>query len=273
LHEDGSPIVVAGVPPDAFSKAGQRWGNPIYDWERMRAEGFRWWIERLRAALTTVDVVRIDHFRGFAATWEVPAEHDTAEDGQWVEVPGRALFNALKNSVGEVPIIAEDLGMLTPDVHALRDACGFPGMRVLQFAFNGDPCDTHLPHNYIQHTVVYTGTHDNDTVVGWFESRPAAERAGPDELMGNERAYSLEYLHSTGEEIHWDFICAAFASVADQAIIPLQDLLGLGASARMNVPASTAGNWAWRYSAEALTEELGRRLQRLTQLYGRLPAP
>src|SRR5215213_4299376 len=174
LKDDGSPEAVAGVPPDAFSETGQLWGNPIYDWARMRGDGFRWWVERVRETLKIVDVVRLDHFRGFAAYWEVPAGHETAERGRWVEAPGRELFETLKRAHGgELPIVAEDLGTITPDVHRLRDEFGFPGMRVLQFAFGGDPHDTHLPHEYVRRGVVYTGTHDNDTVVGWFESRSA----------------------------------------------------------------------------------------------------
>jgi 4-alpha-glucanotransferase len=273
LREDGSPRVVAGVPPDAFSATGQLWGNPIYDWERMRGEGFGWWVERMRFTLNLVDIVRVDHFRGFAAAWEVPADDETAEHGRWVGVPGRELFAALKNSLGDLPIMAEDLGTITPDVHALRDEFSFPGMRVLQFAFGGDPHDTHLPHNYVHHAVVYTGTHDNDTTAGWFNSRNAAtDSAAPDEALRRERENCLTYLGGDGREIHWDFIRAALASVADTAIIPLQDVLGLDSSARMNTPASTSGNWAWRFGRDALTGEPGTRLRELTRLTARLPA-
>jgi 4-alpha-glucanotransferase len=275
LREDGSPLVVAGVPPDAFSRTGQLWGNPLYDWGRMRADNYGWWVERMRATLRTVDIVRVDHFRGFAAYWEVPAEHETAEHGRWVEAPGRELFGALRQALGDLPIIAEDLGTITPEVHALRDELGLPGMRVLQFAFGGDPKDTHLPHNYTRHGVVYTGTHDNDTVVGWFESRSEAAADGTDaagaESLRRERDYCLKYLRSDGREIHWDFIGAAFVSVAALAIVPLQDLLGLDSGARMNTPASAEGNWAWRYAAGALTDELAERLREMTRITGRLP--
>jgi 4-alpha-glucanotransferase len=268
LEGDGRPRVVAGVPPDAFSETGQLWGNPIYDWERMRADGFRWWVERVRETLKLVDVVRLDHFRGFAAAWEVPAGHETAEHGRWVEAPGRDIFRAMREALGgELPIVAEDLGTITPDVHALRDDFQFPGMRVLQFAFGGDPHDTHLPHEYTRLSVAYTGTHDNDTVAGWF-----AARSKPDASEGErrERENCLKYLGVEGHEIHWDFIRAVQMSVAVLSIIQLQDVLGLGAEARMNIPASTEGNWGWRFQAGALTEELAKRLKEATEIYGRL---
>ena len=268
LNEDGSPSVVAGVPPDAFSETGQLWGNPIYDWDAMCADGFKWWVERVRETLKLVDVVRVDHFRGFAAFWEVPAEHETAERGRWVTAPGEELFKAMREALGEPPIIAEDLGTITPDVHALRDEFGFPGMRVLQFAFGGDPRDTHLPHNYTSHTFVYTGTHDNDTTVGWHEERAGAK---DDEQLRRELKNCLKYLATGGEEIHWDFIRAAWASVASVAVAPLQDVLGLDSSARMNTPASAEGNWAWRFEKGALTDQLRERLRDLTKTYGRLP--
>ena len=263
LREDGAPAAVAGVPPDAFSETGQLWGNPVYDWGRMREEGFRWWVARVRETLKLVDVVRLDHFRGFAAYWEVPAGHETAERGRWVEAPGRELFQTLRRELGDgLSIIAEDLGTITPDVHALRDEFRFPGMRVLQFAFGGDPHDTHLPHNYVQDSVVYTGTHDNDTTAGWFESR---------DPRGAERDYALRYLNSDGTEVHWDFIRAALSSVSRVSVVPAQDLLGLGSEARMNTPASAEGNWAWRLRGGALTAELGERLRRMTELYARAP--
>jgi len=259
---------VAGVPPDAFSKTGQLWGNPLYDWEAMRRDEFKWWAERVRATLSHVDVARVDHFRGFAAYWEVPAGHETAERGRWVDAPGRELFESLRGSLGPLRIIAEDLGTITPDVHALRDEFGLPGMRVLQFAFGGDPADTHLPHNYTRNTVVYTGTHDNDTVAGWFAARSAASA---DEGMRRERELALKYLGTDGREIHWDFTREAFNSVADVAVVPAQDLLGLGSEARMNTPASAEGNWGWRLAAGALTRELGGRLKELTKISDRLP--
>lgn len=271
LKEDGTPSVVAGVPPDAFSATGQLWGNPVYDWDRMREENFGWWTERVRETLKIVDVVRLDHFRGFAAAWEVPADHETAEHGSWVEAPGGELFNSLRSALGHtLPIIAEDLGTITPDVHRLRDEFGFPGMRVLQFAFGGDPHDTHLPHEYVRNTVVYTGTHDNDTVAGWFSAR-SPERAGDDEGLRRERELCLKYLGVEGAEIHWDFIRAAWRSVAAIAIAQLQDVLGLGSEARMNTPASAEGNWAWRFEEGALTDEMRERLRDTTFIFGRMP--
>ena len=269
LDEDKNPRVVAGVPPDYFSKTGQLWGNPIYQWERMSVTGFAWWAERIRAALQAVDIVRIDHFRGFAAAWEVPAKHETAEHGSWVKVPGKELFMAVKNKLGDLPVIAEDLGTITPDVLALRDELGLPGMRVLQFAFGGDPRDTHLPHNYTRNSVVYTGTHDNDTTVGWFNREPDKESPSSAAQIERERGLALRYLNSDGAEINWDFIRAAFASVSEMAIIPLQDVLGLDSSARMNLPATPEGNWAWRFKPGALTEEIAERLKGMTELYGR----
>ncbi|HYP29593.1 MAG TPA: 4-alpha-glucanotransferase [Blastocatellia bacterium] len=269
LDEEKNPRVVAGVPPDYFSKTGQLWGNPIYEWERMSVSGFAWWAERMRATLQTMDIVRVDHFRGFAAAWEVPAKDETAERGRWVPVPGKELFGAVKRALGRLPVIAEDLGTITPDVLALRDELGLPGMRVLQFAFGGDPRDTHLPHNYTRNSVVYTGTHDNDTTVGWFNREPEKDSPESAERIERERSLALSYLNSDGREIHWDFIRAAFASVSDVAIIPLQDVLGLDSSARMNLPATPEGNWAWRFEAGALTEELAERLKKMTELYGR----
>ncbi|MEK6285436.1 MAG: 4-alpha-glucanotransferase [Acidobacteriota bacterium] len=269
LDKERRPTVVAGVPPDYFSRTGQLWGNPIYDWDAMCATGFRWWVDRLRATLQTVDILRIDHFRGFAACWEVPGEDKTAERGRWVEVPGRKLFTTLRNTFGELPIIAEDLGVITPDVEALRDDFGFPGMRVLQFAFRADSKTIDLPHNYIRNCVVYTGTHDNDTTVGWFKSRAGAGSTRTADEIQRERAYCLRYLNTDGHEIHWDLIRTAWASVANTAVTPLQDVLGLGSRARMNLPASEQGNWQWRYRAGALTRKLGNRLGELTELYGR----
>ncbi len=273
LNEDGSPRVVAGVPPDYFSTTGQRWGNPLYDWERMRAEGFRWWIERIRALLRGFDILRIDHFRGFAASWEIPGGDETAEHGQWVDAPGRELFTAIKDALGVLPILAEDLGVITPDVEALRDDFGFPGMRILQFAFGGDPKNLDLPHNYHANLVAYTGTHDNDTTAGWFNSAAGIGSTRTDKQIERERKFCLKYLHTNGREIHWDFIRALFASVADTVIVPLQDVLGLGHDARMNLPNSTRGNWGWRYKQKALTAKTRDRLKGLAELYGRnLPA-
>jgi 4-alpha-glucanotransferase len=269
LDESGSPIVVAGVPPDYFSTTGQLWGNPLYNWERMRADGFRWWINRVRATLEIFDIARIDHFRGFAACWEIPGGDKTAERGQWIEAPGRELFTAIKNALGQVPIIAEDLGVITPDVESLRDDFGFPGMRIVQFAFSSDTTNIDLPHNYHQNVVVYTGTHDNDTAVGWFSSSAGEGSTRDEQQIEREKELCLKYLNTTGEEIHWDFIRAAMASVANTAIVPLQDVLGLGTEARMNLPNSTAGNWSWRFKVGALTSEIAARLKELTELYGR----
>jgi 4-alpha-glucanotransferase len=265
LKADGTPLVVAGVPPDYFSTTGQLWGNPIYKWDAMAANGFRWWIERVRSTLQIVDIIRVDHFRGFAASWEVPGTDKTAKNGQWVTAPGLELFSALESALGPLPVIAEDLGDITPDVRELLDLLGFPGMRILQYAFGGGAKNLDLPHNYIRNCAAYTGTHDNDTVVGWFLSRP---KAVADKTSG-ERAFCLEYLDSDGLDIHWDFIRAVWSSVADTAITPLPDLLGLGTEGRTNLPASTSGNWQWRMQKDAITDAIIVRLRKLTEIYGR----
>lgn len=269
LNEDGSPKVVAGVPPDYFSKTGQLWGNPIYDWDAMRNDGFRWWIARVKHTLKTVDVVRVDHFRGFAASWEVPGGDETAENGRWVDVPGNDLFQTLKHELGELPFWAEDLGVITPDVEHLRDSFGLPGMRILQFAFGGDAKNHDLPHNYINNCVAYTGTHDNDTTVGWFHSQAGAGSTRDESAISREHNFCLEYLDTDGSEINWDLIRAIWSSVADTAVAPMQDVLGLGNEARMNLPASSSGNWYWRYKEGSLTQELIVRLRTLTEIYGR----
>ena len=272
LNSDGSPVVVAGVPPDYFSKTGQYWGNPIFNWDRMLADGFKWWIERVRATLQLVDIARIDHFRGFVACWEIPGGDQTAERGGWVEAPGRELFTAIREALGELPIIAEDLGVITPDVEKLRDDFGFPGMRILQFAFSSDTKNIDLPHNYHQNVVVYTGTHDNDTSVGWFNSIAGESSTRTAEQIECERKFCLKYLRTDGQRIHWDFIHAVLASVANTAIVPLQDVLGLGSEARMNLPNSTSENWLWRFNEKDLTNDLASELRELTSLYGRMPA-
>jgi 4-alpha-glucanotransferase len=269
LNEDGSPKVVAGVPPDYFSKTGQLWGNPIYNWDQMRSDDFRWWIERVKATLKTIDIVRVDHFRGFAASWEVPGGDTTAQNGSWVNVPGKELFKALKDALGDLPFWAEDLGVITPDVEELRDSFGFPGMRILQFAFVGGTDNHDLPHNYIQNCVAYTGTHDNDTTVGWFNSQAGSGSTRDDAQIKREREFCLNYLESGGEEIHWDFIHAVWESVADTAIAPMQDLLGLAGDARMNLPASSSGNWCWQCREGDFSDELAERLRGLTEIYGR----
>ena len=260
LNDDGSPAVVSGVPPDYFSKTGQLWGNPLYDWDAMREDGFAWWIARIRHTLKMFDVARIDHFIGFAAAWEVPGGDPTAEHGQWVAAPGKDLFDAMKNELGELPFWVEDLGVVTPEVEALRDEFEFPGMRILQFAFGGGARDLALPHNHVRNSITYTGTHDNDTTVGWWNSLP------PD---SDARRFCMKYLDTDGSEIHWDMIRAAWASVADTAVAPLQDVLGLGGDARMNLPASTSGNWQWRFGEGDLTDEMADRLAELTEIYGR----
>lgn len=272
LNAQGRPTHVAGVPPDYFSATGQLWGNPLYRWQRMAADGFRWWLDRMRHMLRLVDVVRLDHFRGFAACWTIPATAPTAATGRWVKTPGRKLFAVMKRAFGVLPIIAEDLGVITPDVVALRDAFGFPGMRVLQFAFSGDPNNHDLPHNHVPNAVVYTGTHDNDTTVGWYASRPGVGSTRDAERIEHERAFCRAYLNTTGVEIHWDFIRAAYASVAHTAIVPMQDVLGLGSEARMNLPASEHGNWSWRCRPDDFAASIAKRLRELAYMYGRLPS-
>ncbi|MEO5859049.1 MAG: 4-alpha-glucanotransferase [Pyrinomonadaceae bacterium] len=270
LNIDGSPKVVAGVPPDYFSKTGQLWGNPIYDWDAMRNDGFGWWISRVAATLRTVDIVRVDHFRGFAAAWEVPGGDETAENGRWVEVPGRELFSALNQALGELPIIAEDLGVITPDVEELRDGFGFPGMRILQFAFGGDAKNHDLPHNYIENCIAYTGTHDNDTTVGWWFSQAGAGSTRNATDISHEHDFCLKYLDTDGTDINWDLIRALWASVGHTAIAPLQDIIGLGTEGRMNLPASTSGNWVWRFRNGAISAAMVAKLRELTETYGRL---
>jgi 4-alpha-glucanotransferase len=259
LNADGSPRVVAGVPPDYFSSTGQRWGNPICDWDRMAADGFEWWTARFRAMLAMFDIIRVDHFRAFAAAWEVPGEDDTAENGHWVNVPGSELFKALTAALGELPVIAEDLGGITPEVDALRDEFDFPGMRILEYGFGGDASNRDLPHNYVPNTAAYTGTHDNDTVVGWFKS-----------LERRTRRHALEYLGTrSARGINWHMIRALYESIADTVIIPMQDILGLGSDSRMNTPATTNSNWQWRMPDGGFSDELVARLAALTDLYGR----
>lgn len=269
LNSDCSPKVVAGVPPDYYSMTGQLWGNPIYNWDAMRQDGFRWWIDRVKSTLRTVDVVRIDHFRGFAASWEVPADEETAENGRWVEVPGEELFKTINRELGDLPFWAEDLGVITPDVEKLRDSFGLPGMRILQFAFGGDALNHDLPHNYVSNCAAYTGTHDNDTTVGWWLSQAGDGSTRDAAKISREREYCLEYLGSNGEQIHWDFIRAVWASAANTAITPMQDILGIGTEARMNLPGSTDDNWKWRMNKNAISEEITKRLKKLTEIYGR----
>jgi len=270
LDAEGRPTVVAGVPPDYFSETGQLWGNPIYRWEVMAGSGYAWWIDRVRWMLRLVDIIRLDHFRGFEAYWEIPATEPTAVRGRWVKGPGEAFFEALERALGELPIVAENLGVITPEVEALRKRFGFPGMAVLQFAFGGDPrTSPFLPHNHERDLVVYTGTHDNNTIVGWWneeESTLAPEQAR------RERELARKYLDLDHRPVHWAFIRAALGSVADLAIIPLQDVLGLGSEARMNRPGQPMGNWRWRFRREELTPDVRARLREVTWLYGRFPS-
>ncbi len=245
------------MPPDFFSDTGQRWGNPLYDWNAMAADGYRWWIERVRRQLHLADLVRIDHFRGFVDYWEIPADEPTAIKGCWRLGPGMALFDALEHALGDLPIIAEDLGIITPEVNALRERTGFPGMRVLQFAFSGDAGNAFLPHNFEPNTVVYTGTHDNDTAPGWWASCSAYERA-----------FAAHYLGVDGHEAHWAMVRAASFSVARLSLCQFQDVLGLGSPHRMNTP-GTLGCWTWRFSWDWVGPDLAQRLANITAASGR----
>ncbi|WP_309669499.1 4-alpha-glucanotransferase [Gemmatimonas sp.] len=268
LRDDGTLIVQAGVPPDYFSETGQLWGNPLYDWDAMSRDGYRWWIERMRASLALFDAVRLDHFRGFEAFWEVPAEDTTAVNGRWVLGPGAALFTALTSALGPMPIVAENLGLITPEVESLRAQFGYPGMAILQFAFN-DPASDFIPHRYARELVVYTGTHDNDTTVGWWRSSGAGDSTRDPDDVEKEKAFARSYLDTDGHEIHWAMIRAAFASVANTALIPLQDVLGLGSDTRMNLPGRQSGNWSFRFTWDQLPTTLTARLRDLAQTYGR----
>ena len=257
LDASGRPEAVAGVPPDYFSETGQLWGYPLYRWDRLRETGYAWWIARLRAALGQADLVRVDHFRGFAGYWEVPASARTAAGGRWTAGPGRDLFDALRNALGGLPLIAEDLGTITDDVRTLLAETGIPGMRVLQFAFSEDD-SPHAPHRHVANAVVYPGTHDNDTARGWFES-----------LGTEEKRRALDYLGGDGSDISWDLIRAALESVAVCAIVPVQDVFGLGSEGRMNLPGQGAGNWTWRARREDFMPERAARFRRLVELTGR----
>jgi len=261
LDDKGNPTAVAGVPPDYFSPTGQLWGNPLYRWDVLRSSGYGWWIERLRATLRTVDLVRLDHFRGFEAYWEVPAGETTATRGRWVKGPGAEVFEALRDALGSdpLPLIAEDLGVITPEVVALREQFNLPGMQILQFAFSTGIARMDPPYRYEPHSVVYVGTHDNDTALGWFHNSS----------MPDEREMARRYLGTSGEEFNWDMIRLALSSVCDTAIVPLQDLLGLGSEARMNYPSRPTGNWGWRCLPGVLTAALSDRLADLTDVYGR----
>ncbi|MCU0706175.1 MAG: 4-alpha-glucanotransferase [Fimbriiglobus sp.] len=259
LNADGESSVVAGVPPDYFSEDGQLWGNPLYDWAAMSRDGYRWWAARLQRQFDQVDLIRLDHFRGFAAAWHIPAGASTAKNGEWVDGPRSRLFEKLRADLGELPIIAEDLGLITPDVHELRQACGFPGMRVLQFALGG-PDNPYWPHNYEPNTVAYTGTHDNDTTLGWWTALGETDRKKLSDYIGHEV-----------REPDWDLIRMAWASVALLAIAPLQDVLGLGREARMNVPGVAGGNWEWRFRPDQFRPGMIERLTEWTERYHRRP--
>jgi 4-alpha-glucanotransferase len=258
LDAAGRPTVVAGVPPDYFSPTGQLWGNPLYRWDVHKSTGYAWWLERLRFTLATVDIVRIDHFRGFAGYWEIPGGAPTAETGRWVPGPGADLFTAIRSSLGaDLPIIAEDLGLITPDVTALRDQFNLPGMKVLQFAFSG-PDNAFLPHHYPQNCVAYTGTHDNDTANGWYAAAP-----------GHEKDFARRYLRVDGSDFAWDLIRAVWRSTAVFSIAPMQDFLDLGTEARFNFPSRLGGNWEWRMAENALSGDLQGRIKELNWLYQR----
>jgi 4-alpha-glucanotransferase len=263
LKPDLEPDVVAGVPPDFFSKTGQRWGNPLYRWDVMKSQGYSWWIDRLRWATRNCDYIRLDHFRGFDQFWEIPADDPTAVNGRWVDGPRDDLFHALRQALGGLPFFAEDLGFITPEVHALRERLQMPGMAVLQFGFGDEGAHMYLPHRCTCEKVIYTGTHDNDTTVGWWNTG-AAE---------HERKNAMAYVGRCDDGIHWAFIRAAQSSVASLSVVPLQDTLGLGSEARMNTPSLHGGNWKWRFDAKQLTPELDAKLAHLAELTDRLPRP
>ena len=258
FDKKGHPLYVAGVPPDYFSATGQLWGNPLYRWDVMKKRGYTWWIARFKKIFELVDIVRVDHFRGFAKYWRVPAGEKTAIKGSWKPGPGKRLFRTIEHALGKLPIIAEDLGVITADVVALREAFDLPGMKILQFAFDSDEENDYLPHTYDKNCVVYTGTHDNDTTLGWFEK-----------ASKEDRQKVKTYLQTEGDDICWDFIRAAWSSVADMAIVPLQDILRLGSEARMNTPSTLGKNWGWRFTWEMIPQSALERLTLFTQIYGR----
>ncbi len=258
LDESGKPTVVAGVPPDYFSPTGQLWGNPLYRWELHTATGYAWWLARINAVLQMVDIIRIDHFRGFAGYYEVPGDARTAEHGRWVPAPGNEFFTTIRKALGDLPILAEDLGVITPDVEELRDTFELPGMRIFQFAFGSGPQYSFLPHHYPVQCVVYTGTHDNDTALGWYQR-----------VTGKEKDFYHRYMDRDGSKVSWEMIRGAWSSVAMFALAPIQDFLELDNSARMNYPGNPSGNWTWRMPADALTDKLKIRIKELNYLYSR----
>ena len=270
VDAQGQPLAVAGVPPDYFSATGQLWGNPLYRWDVFAETGYAWWVERFQSVLKLFDMVRVDHFRGFEAYWEVPAGETTAVSGRWVKGPGAEFFRAVEQQLGPLPLVAENLGVITPEVEAIREQFGYPGMSVLQFAFGTDPqASGFKPHNYPRNLVAYSGTHDNDTTVGWWQSTGAADSTRTSDAAAEEKAYAREYLNIGAGEIHWVFIRTLMASVADTVLFPMQDVLGLGSQARMNKPATAGGNWRWRCRRGAWNSELTGRLRRLAELYDR----
>ena len=258
FDKEKNPVAVGGVPPDYFSETGQLWGNPLFKWDILKQQGYKWWIDRIKANLVLYDIIRIDHFRGFAGYWSVPYTEKTAIKGKWIPGPGKELFESIRRELGDIPIIAEDLGVITDDVEELRDSFDLPGMKVLQFAFDSSEANDYLPHNFPKNCVVYTGTHDNDTVTGWIKN-----------AKEEDRKYLVKYLSSNGNDLCWDMIRLAWASVAYTAIVPMQDLLALGSEARMNLPGTTANNWMWRANKNDFTPQLAERLADLTTLYGR----
>jgi len=270
LDEHGRRRVVAGVPPDYFSAEGQLWGNPLYDWAELERTGYAWWFQRLRTTLARFDALRIDHFIAFHRYWEIPAHSRTAREGRFVLVPGTDFFSKLRDAIGGLPFIAEDLGLVTPEVHALRTRFHMPGMKVLQFGFSGGPHD-YQPHRYERETVVYTGTHDNDTTLGWLSAHERATSPEESARLEAERDFALRYAGSDGSEPHWDFLRVALASTANTALFPLQDVLGFGTQARMNVPGTAAGNWGWRFQHGDLTRAMQARLRQLSETFERIP--
>ena len=273
LDEKGNSLKVSGVPPDYFSATGQLWGNPVYRWDGMRATGYRWWIDRVRASLNMFDMVRLDHFRGFEAYWEILAAEPTAVNGKWVKGPGADIFQALTNSLGPLPVVAENLGVITPEVEGIRKQFGYPGMAILQFAFSTDPqAPTFRPHNYEQQLVAYTGGHDNDTMFGWWRSGVSQSTRSQADVK-KEYEDAQNYLAVTAaeldREVNWIFIREVMKSVADTVLFPMQDVLGLGSEARMNTPGTLGGNWTWRLSEDGLRDEDQQRLKLFSDIYQR----
>jgi 4-alpha-glucanotransferase len=270
LDAAGHQLVQAGVPPDYFSATGQCWGNPIYNWPAMKETGYVWWIRRMRAAFLMFDSVRLDHFRGFEAYWEVPGDAVTAEKGVWAKGPGADLFIAIEQALGKLPIVAENLGLITPEVEALRAQFDFPGMSILQFAFGGDGQATEFkPHNFPRDRVVYTGTHDNDTTMGWWNSTGLADSTRTSDEVQKEKTYALQYLGTDGREMNWTLMRVALASVANTVLIPMQDILGTGSDTRMNKPGSQSGNWAFRFSWDQVAPDTSQRLRTMVSVYDR----